>query len=162
MNVPFGTITSRPSSVRSCVVRNEISSTVPLYPHAREEVLEDVLKREADDEADHAERGEDPTERVAGIDRDDRENAHRDDRELGEVAEKDRDVRLGAAAGKHAHRPAAHRSRDQERDRGDDERPERSRAVVEEVVADDRGVERHRRRIRGRLTSEHPFGYPHA
>ena len=32
MKVPFGTMTSRPSSVRSCVVRKEISSTVPLYP----------------------------------------------------------------------------------------------------------------------------------
>ena len=32
MKVPFGTMTSRPSSVRSCVVRNAISSTVPLYP----------------------------------------------------------------------------------------------------------------------------------
>src|SRR5207248_1214416 len=32
MKSPFGTITWRPSAVRSCVVRNEISSTRPVYP----------------------------------------------------------------------------------------------------------------------------------
>src|SRR5436853_168235 len=117
----------------------------PLHenPNPSEEVLEDVLQGETDNEADDTERREDPAKGVAGVDRDDRENADGDDRELGEVAEKDRDVRLSAVAGEHAHRRAAHPPRDEEREEGDDERPESPCAVVEEVVTDDGRIERH-------------------
>src|SRR5438094_1694031 len=44
-------------------------------PYAGEEVLEDVLQREADDQTNDAERGEDPAEGGAGVDRHDREDA---------------------------------------------------------------------------------------
>src|SRR5438552_18250461 len=44
-------------------------------PHAGEEVLEDVLYREADEQTNDAERGEEPAEGVPGIDRDYRDDA---------------------------------------------------------------------------------------
>src|SRR5438270_9215857 len=77
----------------------------PLHqdPDAGEEVLEDVLKREADDEADHAERGEDPAEGVPGVDREHAEDPEHDDEHLREIPEEDRDVRLSATTREHAH-----------------------------------------------------------
>src|SRR5581483_1732212 len=64
-------------------------------PDAGEEVLEDVLQRQPHDDAEHAERGEDPAERVAVEDPEPPEGAHQDHDDLREVPEEDRDVRLG-------------------------------------------------------------------
>src|SRR5439155_1257117 len=72
------------------------------HPDAGEKVLEDVLEREADDDPHHAERGEDPAERALRVDRQDDEDADREDQQLGDVPEQDRDVRLGPIAGERA------------------------------------------------------------
>src|SRR6266542_5413962 len=82
------------------------------HPDPSKEVLEDVLEGEAQDDPEHAERGEDPTEGAARIDREDDERPHRDHGDLGEVAEKDRHVRLGAVAREGSHRYPAHRARE--------------------------------------------------
>src|SRR5438067_833585 len=55
-------------------------------PHPREKVLENVLQREADHDANDAERCQDPSERALGVDRKDQKHTDDDDRELRQGA----------------------------------------------------------------------------
>ena len=121
------------------------------HPDAGEEVLEDVLEREADDDPHHAERGEDPAERALGVDRKDQKHTDDDDRELRQIAEQHGDVGLRPISGKCAHRHAPHGARDEQGDRGHDKRPKRSCAVIQDVVADGGRIERHPAENTGRL-----------
>ncbi len=127
------------------------------HPHAGEEVAQDVLEREADDDPDHAERGEDPAERALGVDREDDEDPEGDHRELRQVPEQDRGVPLRPVLSESAHRDPADRPGEDERDGHDDDRPEGPDRVLEEGVAEGCGV--HLGRMLGSfLTNEHPFG----
>src|SRR2546430_2493277 len=112
-------------------------------PDACEEVLENVLGRQPDDDAHDTEGSQDPCEGTLGVDRQNEQSTDRDHRQLSEIADEYRDIRLRAVAGQGAHRHAAHSPRDQQGDRRDDERPEGPRTVIEKVVADDGRIERH-------------------
>src|SRR5213594_194187 len=112
-------------------------------PHSREEVLQDVLERESDHETDDAERRQDPAERVSRVYGEDPEPREDDDSELREIAKEHRDVGLRAIACQCPHRHSPDGTRDEECDRGNDQRPKRSGAVIENVVPDRVWVEGH-------------------
>ncbi len=113
------------------------------HPDTGEEVLQDVLQREADHDANDAERREDPAERALGVDGEHTQDPDREDQHLREVAQQDRRVRVRAMPRERAHGRRPHRARDHERDDHDDERPERPDRVVESGIAEGGGVERH-------------------
>ena len=109
------------------------------------------MRGEPDDDADDAERREDPREGALRVDREDEQRADRDHRELREIADQDGHIRLRAVPREGAHGDPADPAGDQEGDRGDDERPEGARAVIEQVVAHDGRIEGHRPENRGLL-----------